>query len=208
MTTATISALAAGGLTLDIAGALLLALGLMFKKPRQAIEEASPKWDFNTDLETSLASQTADAQAGGSLLILGFVVQLAAALGWREATWLDVAAAVASAAVLDAAVVVLLFRWWRPWQLRRMLFARLETLDYGPWWPALAAYGVHLQKPAPGNIAVEVTFAEYGEQLLGRRLWRKLVADRQLPDVLTKLRRDLAGTPEFEEAHGPTQSEA
>jgi hypothetical protein len=158
---------------------------------------------FNTDLETSLASQTADAQAGASLLILGFTVQLAAALGWRAGTWPDVAAAIASAVLIDAAVIVLLFRWWRPWHLRRMLFARLNALDYASWWPALAGFGARLGKPAPDEIAIEVTFAEYGEQLLGAPLWRKLVADRQLPDVLTKLRRDLAGTPEFEAAHGP-----
>jgi hypothetical protein len=208
MTTATLSAVAAGGLIVDIAGALLLALGLMFKKPRKTIEEASAKWDFNPDLETSLASQTADAQAGGSLLVLGFLVQLAAALGWRETTWRDVAAAVASAAVLDAAVVVLLFRWWRPWQLRRMLLARLETLNYGSWWPALAAYGAYLRKPPPDEIAIKVTFADYGKHLLGQRLWEKLVANRELPDALTKLRRDRAGTPEFEAAHVPPQSKA
>ena len=202
VTTATNSAVAAGGLTVDIAGAMLLALGLMFKKPRQAIEEASPKWSFNSDLEVSLASQTADAQAGGSLLILGFAIQLAAVLGWRESTWSDVGIAIGSGAALDAGVVWILFRWWRPWQLRRMLMARLATLDYGPWWPVLAAYGPHLGKPPPDAIAVEVTFAEYGEQLLGPKLWSKLVANRKLPDVLTKLRRDLAGTPEYEATHG------
>src|SRR6266571_3519929 len=121
MSTSGISAVAAGGLALDIAGALLIALGLMFKKPKKAIEEATPKWGFNTDLETSLACQTADAQAGAFLLVLGFAVQFAAALGWHETSWPDAVAAVASAIVFDSAVAAALFKQWRPWQLRRML---------------------------------------------------------------------------------------
>jgi hypothetical protein len=82
-----------------------------------------------------------------------------------------------------------------------MLAARLAALsDMGAWWPALAAYGDELGQPAPAGISVDVTFADYGEQLLGER-WRRLVAGRELPDGMVKLRRDLAGTAEYDEAH-------
>ena len=70
------SAFAAGGLVLDIGGALLLALALVFKTPDRAAGESEPRMDFNVDLDVGLAEQTADAQAGASLLTLGFALQL------------------------------------------------------------------------------------------------------------------------------------
>jgi hypothetical protein len=58
------SALAAAGLLLDIAGAIVLGSAVFLRRAEQALEEATPKWDFQTDLHVSLARQTADAQAG------------------------------------------------------------------------------------------------------------------------------------------------
>ena len=203
-----VSAVAAGGLTLDIAGALLLASGLMFKPPRKAIEEASPMWDFNAALEANVASQTADAQVGAVLLVAGFVAQLVSALGVHAATWSDVAVAAGSAAVVDLVAVAFLLLLWRRWHIRRLLAARLAALaDTGVWGPALAAYGHLLGQPAPPGIGVDLTAAEYGEQLLGAR-WRQLVEGRVLPDGIVKLRRDLVGTAEYEAAHGATGATA
>ncbi len=199
-----ISAVAAGGLTLDIAGALLLALGLMFKKSAQAVEEASPKWSFNVDLEVALATQTADAQVGALLLVAGFGGQLAASFGARESTWSDVGLAMGAAGVIDVAAALFLFKSWRPFHLRRMLVARLHGLaDMGSWWPALANYGPYLGKPAPPDIQIEVTYAEYAESLLGRKRWEAVVAQRPLPGLMTKLRRELPGTAEYSAVHGP-----
>jgi hypothetical protein len=49
---------------LDIAGANVLGSAVFLRRAEQALEEATPKWDFQTDLHVSLARQTADAQAG------------------------------------------------------------------------------------------------------------------------------------------------
>lgn len=196
-----VSAVAAGGLTLDIAGALLLASGLMFKPPEKAIDEASPKWNFNVALEANAASSTADAQVGAVLLAAGFAGQLASTLGARGAGWYAVGLAIGLALAIDFDALLFLVCVWRPWHIRRLLAARLASLEMGSWWPALAAYGSVLGHPPPPGIGVDVTFAQYGEQLLRRR-WHRLVDGFVLPDVMVKLRRDLAGTPEYEAARG------
>lgn len=75
------SALAAAGLLLDIAGAVVLGYAVFLRRAEQAIEEATDKYDFNADLHVSLALQTADAQAGLFLFVLGFLGQFLSATG-------------------------------------------------------------------------------------------------------------------------------
>lgn len=193
--------MAAAGLVLDIAGALLLAMGLMFKKPQHAIGETTPRWDFNLDLDASLARQTADAQVGGLLLTLGFAIQMVAALGWhRTSSWSAVTYATVLAFALDLVCVVSLFRVWRPRHLRRMAVTRLATSDEGSWWPILAYYGPLLGEPPNRHLADQETLADYGKRVLEWR-WDRLVEGRQLQDITTKLRRDRPGTVEYEQAH-------
>jgi hypothetical protein len=76
-----VSAVAAGGLILDIGGGLTLASAFLFKTPDDAVREAGSYWDSNPYLLPSLAKQTADAWIGAVLLTLGFSAQLAQAVG-------------------------------------------------------------------------------------------------------------------------------
>jgi hypothetical protein len=198
------SAVAAGGLVLDIAGGLLLASGLMFKKPQQVVRE-TVTWggdDVNVDLDASLAKQTADARIGATLLALGFSVQLAGALGWhRTSDWRAVIYATVSAFLLDLAAVVLLLRVWRPRHLRAMLVTRLAvTQNVLHWRSILTEYGPLLGERSTRLAADQETTAEYAERLLGWR-WKRLTADVTLPELYTKLRRDIPGTPQYAEAH-------
>jgi hypothetical protein len=78
------SALTAAGLIFDIAGALILALGLVLKTPQATLDEATPKWNFNAALDASLAAQSADAQVGAGALVLGFTLQIGTALGCKS----------------------------------------------------------------------------------------------------------------------------
>jgi hypothetical protein len=188
---------------LDIVGAVILASGFIFRKPSKAVAESTPTYGYNLALDASLAAQTADAQVGALLLVLGFAVQMVSALGWhRNSAWLAVGLAIGSAVALDALALLLLFGYWRPRQLRAMLYSRLEGLDnVGDWWPALAAYGDLLKCPLDQVIAGTETIAAYGERILGAKKWRTLTDGMKLSDVLTKLRRDIPGTPEYEEKH-------
>lgn len=197
-TTSGPSAIAAAGLVLDIAGALLLALALIFAKPDQRLEEATPKWDFNVDLEVGLAEQTADAQAGAFLLMLGFTLQLGAVLGWHLMGWAAAVPAIVIATVFDLVIYALLRFLWRPHHAREMLAARLRITDFDPWWPALSIYGDRL---GYSYDAANETIEDYGKRILGSTRWASVTRGRELPAFITKLRHDLPGTPEFEEAH-------
>jgi hypothetical protein len=203
---ATPSAPSAGGLILDVAGALFLAYALISRTAERAIEETTALnyRNYNAALDLTRAQETADAQIGAALLVLGFLTQLSVALGWRETTWLDAGLACYGALVL-VAMAVALERPWRKSRIRGSLAARLRVEEMGHWWPVMAEYGRALDHPPTREISVEITFAEYGEQLLGRRRWTRLVGDKPLPDVMVKLRRDLVGTREYAAAHPEAQ---
>jgi hypothetical protein len=193
------SALTAAGLIFDIAGALILALGLVLKTPQAALDEATPRWGFNAVLDASLAAQSADAQVGAGALVLGFALQTGTALGWQERSWTSTAIAVIVAIVCVASAWLFLLRWLRPHRIRELLAARLAASETGIWWPVLAAYGRILKTPFRGE---PETIAQYAERLLGSRRFAAAVGTRGLPDVLTKPRSELAGTAEYEAAHG------
>lgn len=182
---------------LDIAGAWFLAMGIVMKKPDAAIEEATGKYDFNPALEASLAAQTADAQVGAVVLTAGFGVQMAAALGWHEPSWCATVIAILVGVLAAAAAWLFLHRYWRPRSVKRALVARLRAFSdhMGLWMPALLAYGQTLRCPWRGDPAE--TQAEYGERLVGRRRWAKLLDGIELPELLTKRRSEIRGTPEY-----------
>jgi hypothetical protein len=75
------SPIAAGGLVLEVAGALALASAFMLKLPRAWRQEATPYAGINARLFLSGAKQTADAWIGGALLAFGFSGQFAASAG-------------------------------------------------------------------------------------------------------------------------------
>jgi hypothetical protein len=194
------SAVAAGGLALDIAGALTLALGLVLKTPQGVLEESTPRYGFNAALDASLAAQTADAQVGAGLLVSGFAVQLASTLGWHEASWWATSYALAAGAVLAALAWLFLKRIWRPRKIIEVLFARLRSLNVGDWWPALAAFGALLNRPRHGE---DELIADYAVRLIGERRWALLIeeVDSALLIPYTRPRGRIPGTAEYEATH-------
>lgn len=196
-----ISAVAAGGLTLDIAGALLLAYALITRSPTRAVAEGVSAISFNLELDMGKARETIDARVGALLLVAGFGGQLAADVGFRASTGLEAADAIVAALIVDIAAVLLAITLRRR-QIRMMLFARLERADdVGEWWPICHGYGLHLGRPAPADIGTEVPMVDYFASLLGPKLWARFSIGRSFPDVYTKLRRELAGTDEYRAAH-------
>jgi hypothetical protein len=178
----------------------MLALGLVVKTPQRALDESTPTWNFNVALDASLAAQTADAQVGAAMLMTGFGIQMAGALGWHESSWVATGIALASAIATASLTWVFLVFFWRPRRIRAILVARLRSLDMGLWWPALAAYGDRLKIHFSGD---PETIAEFGQRLLGARLWARATEGRELSDEMTKPRSELAGTVEYEEARRP-----
>jgi len=81
------SPITAGGLTIDIAGAVLIASALAFKRPKARLLEAGTTYGWNVHLEAGLARQTADAQVAGLLLVAGFLGQLLGAAGIHGSWW-------------------------------------------------------------------------------------------------------------------------
>jgi hypothetical protein len=80
---ASASPVASAGLVLDVAGALLIAFGLIVKRPEEIAREVGSYLGSNPYLHISLLTQTADAQVGAAYLTLGFTGQLFAAAGWH-----------------------------------------------------------------------------------------------------------------------------
>jgi hypothetical protein len=178
------SAVAAASLVLDVAGAITLASAVFLRRASQALEEALPKYDFNADLHGGLARQTADAQAGTFLLVLGFVGQLVSATGWNPTgTCAWIAGGAADCAVITV-VLIVLFRVLRPKQLRAALVGQLARNDVSQWWLVLREYGAQLGR----RRNVGETPEHFGRILLGDR-WTRLVEnvpERELPENLTK----------------------
>ncbi len=159
---------------LDIGGALILVLGVALKHPEAVLEEATPKYDFNPELDAALAQQMADARVGAVLLAVGFTVQFVSALGVREDGW-----GLASLAIASAAVAVLgawgLLKWYRRECIRDVIYARLPgsdgSFDACVWESALCSFGRLLGQPwrGPGDEPLE----EYAIRLIGKRRWNK-----------------------------------
>jgi hypothetical protein len=100
---------------LDIGGALMLAVGLAFRRPEVSVEEATNTFGgYSPAEDVARATQTADAQIGAGLLTLGFVLQLDSAIGWHKNTgWVTFGIAVGAAALFDLAAWLFLRCYWR-----------------------------------------------------------------------------------------------
>lgn len=179
---------------------MILALGLVLKAPERALEESTPKWDFNAALDASLAAQTADAQVGAGMLVAGFAVQMVAALGWHEPSWNATGFALGAASAVGVAGWVFLVRFWRPRKITQALFARLRSLDVASWWPALAAFGQLLNRPRRDE---DELIADYAVRLIGRDRWVSLTSgvDPAILIPYTRPRSEIPGTAEYEAAH-------
>jgi hypothetical protein len=193
------SALTTGGLILDIAGALILALGLVVKTPEATLEEATPRWDFNVYLDASLATQTADAQVGATLLSAGFALQMGGALGWHIVGWSwTTVALVVSLAVAMGAFTFLRHRW-RPRKVEDMLFARLRSAQLGQWSALLISYAAVLGEPPIGQGEV---MADFAARVIGIERWNALIdgVDPKLLIPYTHPRSEIPGTAEYAQA--------
>jgi hypothetical protein len=178
------SPIAAGGLVLDVGGALALASAFMLKKPRAWRQEATPYVGINAPLFLSGAKQTADPWVGAGLLAAGFGGQFAASVG-ADRSWARLWLTVTVALIIDALAAVGLWRWLRPLNCRRAIAFDLEQRwpdyerDYPDrneavqqWRHLLEGWGVLLDNERLSNEGIP----EYGQRLLGKRLWERVGA--------------------------------
>lgn len=177
------SAAATAGLVLDAIGAAVLLYGAALRKSWDSADMATVRYDFNPDVHTGLAKQTADSRVGAALLITGFLGQLLAAVGVDCHAGKVVAASAASAALLGGAAVAV----WLPWE-RRVWIRRALANDLWSkrrsmatlWQPILDAYGRRMNQPRNTSETPEA----YGRRLLGAERWNDLVGNHEVPEQL------------------------
>lgn len=135
----------AAGLMYDIAGAWLIVEAIIRTRDEQIARQAHPGGQFsggNLKLFAALDEQRHDARFGLSLLIVGFLLQLVAALDYKlPLSWLNVAISV----VPLLAVVV----WWKAWakRLARSRRDRFAGFHEGMDRVNFLTLGVLLDKP-------------------------------------------------------------
>lgn len=187
------SPLTAGGLLLDIAGAVALAMSFMTKKEKEALQEAGTYAGQNPFLFLSLAKQKADAWVGAALLIMGFLAQFVANVIDDEPDWLSLCRALAAGAMLATLGGVLLRYGVRPYFVGRAVEAALvsswrdyQREDYYAekpgeaerhWWWGVEGWGYRLGKPRRDGEDLQV----YGRRMLGQRCWNRVGADKPPP---------------------------
>jgi hypothetical protein len=177
--------LAAGGLVLDLGGALALVSSFMLKRPTDIEAEARMYWNFSPRLLISLPQQVADAWVGGALLSLGFGAQLAQSVG-AEASWLCLAVTlpIAGAAVLLS--WVMLPTALRPWWVHRAIEHHLEALRKAGRADEWRSQIVWLARMRGREIQAGERPADIGVWLIGRRRWKRLASTGPIPaDMLT-----------------------
>jgi hypothetical protein len=178
------SPIAAGGLVLDVGGALALASAFMLKRPREWHLESLMFPGGNTLLLLSAAKQTADAWVGAAFLAAGFSLQFSASVGWDPA-WASLWRTLPVALALDVLGAVLMFRYLRPLNARRAIAFDLEErwaeylISYPDedeaaqeWRPYLERWGSLVGKKRRPDEELQA----YGRRLLGKRLWRRVGA--------------------------------
>lgn len=122
------------GLAFDIAGALLLAKGFMFKGIREAHAESLMIWGGNSHIVRSQLLQRAEAQVGAFFLIAGFGLQiwgnLHGGIAANQPGWIDsvprlIIIALATAILASAALA--LARRYALVQFYKLFFAANRT---------------------------------------------------------------------------------
>jgi hypothetical protein len=175
------SPLTAGGLILDVAGAIGLASAFMFKKPRDVRAEGSSYWDFNAPLVVSLAKQTADAWVGGALLVLGFLGQFAQSVGWRP-SGLRLFHTIPAAVAVAVGAFLLLWFVLRPWNVRRaiasMLTGQREAGRLTSWQGAIIVFARMLGREIqPGERPADLVI-----WMIGEKRWRRVTTGVNIPE--------------------------
>jgi hypothetical protein len=177
----------AGGLVLGIGGALALASAFMFKRPREVASETSSAWGWNPSLLESVAKQTADAWVGGTLLSLGFALQLADAVGF-DPEWATLLVTLSAALATLVFAAVLLFDILRPWNVSRAWKMQLalelnahRKPEYLHDWSKMIVYSV---ERAGRKVRPEDRPADLAIWALGQEQWDDLTVGLDLPDDL------------------------
>ena len=174
------TSLSAGGIILDIAGAVFLALGFMVRQEERMEREASTHVGLNPFLLRSLVEQKADAQVGLLFLVSGFAVQLAAALGVDPA-WASGALVLPVAIVLSSlgAVAVRYRRraLARPPMVRLVARNLLELRGRGDppatnedFVVAVERLGEYPAVPRRENESL----SSFGRRVVGAKAWQEL----------------------------------
>lgn len=122
------------GLVMDVAGAVILAKGFMFKSPQVAYFEALMIAGSNPHFFKSALLQRVEAQIGAAFLVIGFLLQiwgnLHGGIAASEAGWIDsVEKVLLVAAVTAAAAAMALYFVSRR---ARQEFYRLFFRSYKP----------------------------------------------------------------------------
>jgi drug/metabolite transporter (DMT)-like permease len=109
--------LAAVGLVFDIAGALLLAWGIVRGSTAQIRAQAGTFWGANFNLAKGLIEQQTDAFAGLPCLVFGFALQLFGGIGWptpHSPWWWLLATAL-------FCMIAIYLAWFRGWWIEKQL---------------------------------------------------------------------------------------
>ena len=160
----------------------------MTKTPKKARLETATFVGGNAFVYLSMARQSADAWAGGALLVLGFAAQFVGTVTDAD-TCLRVALPAAALIVLAASV--LLIRVIRPFFVRRAIedslgaawpryhreYANRPDEAVRQWWVAVESWGQHVIGERHG----EESRDDYGRRFLGARRWTRLVAGKPPP---------------------------
>src|SRR5712691_8121189 len=118
--------IAAGGLGLDIGGALLLASSFILKKPGQIYLETESFYGGNPQALISAAKQKAEAEVAGVLLTLGFLGQLTWPLGWLP-HWAHLYWTLPAAVAADVAAWLFVRHVWRRMRVQATVAAALDA---------------------------------------------------------------------------------
>jgi hypothetical protein len=182
-----VSPISAGGLVLDVAGALALASAFAFASAKDIRQESQTPFGgyANSYLVVARARQTADAQVGGVLLVLGFVAQFADNVG-ASASWLCLWVTLPASIVIALVGAGLLVWVVRPFTVRRSIEHQLVVLrddghvDY--WRQFISNFGDVLGDELQANEAP----ADLALRLLGPKRWRRVSQGADLPDEVLR----------------------
>lgn len=120
------------GLALDVAGALALAKSFMLKDPQDAYYEGLPVLGGNNSLLKSALSQRGEARVGGSLLVVGFLLQmwgnLHGGIAATEPGWINSTSRMITVAILAGIAAAGLL--WLAGRQARIAFYRIFFRNY------------------------------------------------------------------------------
>jgi hypothetical protein len=184
------SPFAAGGLVLDLTGAIILAIALALKRPAQRQAQTEQALKYNAAVDLDLARQRVAAIVGVLLLVLGFACQLVASLGVQPSAqaWIaPIAAAYLSLVTLGFLGLVL----W-PWAEHRAISQRLALFEPDEW----AGFSVEMPHHVPEYQGVLAAYAfalgtrprrgetpyDLASRILGYTRWCRLIQNKQLSD--------------------------